>query len=186
MKERSGRSWIGITVLCVAGVAILAIAVPNLLQSRMAPGEETSLATLRMYLSAQNIFHRKDFYGIGRKVYANPTDGVGFPDLYQLGGPGSGGEVLDLIGLSMARAVPGGEPRGGYLYCDITGDPNGPWDYSVDCGLCAYPAERGRKWPRYTRIIDVTGAVYQKDIGGEPVTIWPDVEADGWVPVGGE
>ena len=187
MKKRSRRSWIGIIVACLAGIAILAIALPNLLQSRMAPGEETSLATLRTYLSAQNIFYREAFYGIGKKVYANPTDGVGFPDLYQLGGPGSRGEELKLIDLSFARATPGGRPRGGYLYCDITGDSQGPWDYATNCGLCAYPAGyRKGRWPRYARIIDLTGAVYQKDTGGKPVTVWPDVEAEGWELIAGE
>ncbi len=187
MKENGKRSRIGIVVACLAGIAILAIAVPSILQSRMSSGEETGLATLKMYLGAQGIFHRKDFYGIGKKVYANPTDGVGFPDLHQLGGPGSGGEVLKLIDLSFARATPGGRPRGGYFFCDITGDSQGPWDYATNCGLCAYPARyrKGRR-PRYARIIDVTGAVYQKDTGGKPVTVWPDVEAEGWELIAGE
>lgn len=119
-------------------------------------------------------------------MYANAKDGVGFPDLYQLGGPGSGGKELKLIGERLARATTGGAPCSGYLFCDITGDAKGPWDYSTDCGLCAYPAKYEKGWPRYTYIIDVTGVFYQKDNRGKPVNTWPDVEADGWIPVGRE
>ena len=140
--------------------------------------EAAAVAALRTYLSAQNQFHRTDHYGTGQLVYANPTDGVGFPDLYKIGGPGSGGKELKLIDFSSAKATPGGSPRAGYLFCDVVFE-----DPSFDCGLCAYPAVYGRSG-RNTFMIDVTGVIYQKDTGGKPVAKWPDLEADGWVPAG--
>ena len=63
---------------------------------------------------------------------------------------------------------------------EITADESGkPYDYTRNCGLCAMPAFRGKD-AIYTFIVDMRGAVYMKDNGGKPVTIWPDVRRDGW------
>ena len=148
--------------------------------------EAAAVSALRTYLSAQNQFCRVDHYGTGQLVYANPTDGVGFPDLYAIGGPGSDGRQLKLIDFAFARATPSGTSRAGYLFCDIIGRAGvGPYDYTKECGLCAFPAEYNVTG-RNTFIIDETGIVYQKFMGGKPVTKWPGIEAEGWVPVGSE
>jgi hypothetical protein len=139
---------------------------------------------LRTYLTAQNQFHRTDFYEHGFLVYANPKDGKGFPDLYQVGGPGSFGPELRLIDEAFARATSPASPRAGYYFLDITRDTQGgEFDFSIDCGLCAVPARYGNSG-KMTFVIDVTGVVYQKDTGGREVTQYPDVAGGGWVPVG--
>jgi type II secretory pathway pseudopilin PulG len=147
--------------------------------------ESYAVSTLRTYLGAQNQFHRTDFYGLEYLVYANPWNGSGFPDLYEVGGVDSGGTLLKLIDHSFARAEMGGESRAGYYFCDMLGDKaTGPYDFSIDCGLCAFPAER--RFGRNTFIIDAMGTVYQKDTHGWPVWIYPaDPKAEGWLPVGG-
>ena len=91
-----------------------------------------------------------------------------------------------MIARSFGDAKCGGTPRAGYYFCEILGDKSsGPYDHSVDCGLCAFPAER--RFARNTFIMDVTGVVYQKDTQGWPVWISPPrPKAEGWVPAGGE
>jgi hypothetical protein len=96
----------------------------------IAEDETHTVAALQLCLRAQNQFHRADRYGNGFLVYANPEDGAGFPDLYQIGGPGSGGKVLGLIPEAMARATVGGTPWNSYVFADIEYG-----DYSIDCGV---------------------------------------------------
>ncbi len=155
---------------------------------RICSNETAAFASLRTCLGAQNQFHRTPFYGdeVGL-AHANPWNGSGFPDLYEVGGPGSGGKKLKLIDLALARARLGGTPRYGYYFCEILGTAGqGPYDFSTDCGLCAFPAEYGRSG-RLTYIIDVTGIVLQKDTKGIPVWTYPaDPKAEGWIPVGSE
>ncbi len=174
---------------------LIAMVMPYLLSSKMVSNEDAMIAGLRAYLRAQEEFHKEDRYGIGRNVYANPTDGSGFPDLYQIGGPGSEGRMMRLIDITFAVAAVGGKPKAGYSFADITGDASGPYDYTKQFGLCAF-----RQWWSRSAlnvfIINHDGCVYFKNIrefpGAEvdqgrvpPVTIttWPDVEKDGWLLV---
>ena len=136
--------------------------------------ETAAVAAVRTYLGAQATFHRTDFYGKGMLVYANPKDGAGFPDLRRL----PDGTALKMIDPTFARATSPETARAGYYFVDIEYD-----DYSIDCGLCAVPAEYGVTGEN-TFIIDVTGVTYQKDNGGQPVTVYPDVAKAGWIPVG--
>ena len=139
------------------------------------------MSKLCSYLAAQRTFRTEDFYRKGTAVFANPVDGIGFPDLHKVGGPEADGELLKLIDRAVAEATSPARVKMGYWYIDIVGDRNGLYDSSKQCGLCAVPAEYG-KTGRNTFIINVTGMVYQKDTGGRPVTIWPDVEKEGWLP----
>ncbi len=142
--------------------------------------EVAAVAALRMYLGTQNQFHRADFYGKGMLVYANPRDGAGFPDLYRA----PNGTTLKLVDFAFARAASPLCPRAGYYFVDITSDAKGKeYDFSIDCGLCAVPAEYGVTG-KNTFVIDVTGGVYQKDGGGRSVRRYPDVEKEGWARVG--
>ena len=145
--------------------------------------EFSTVASLKSYVLAQNTFHRTAHYGKGKRTYANPSDGSGLPDLYRVGGPDATGEALDLIPLDLARATTPDRPKTGYYFVDITGEASGPYDYTKQCGLCAVPAKYGKSG-RLTFIINVTGTIDQKDTGGRPVAVWPDVEKEGWEPVG--
>jgi hypothetical protein len=175
-KKRSRYLWLLLPAATVGAVAMAAWW--RLAAAKTAEDEAHAVAALRMYLDAQNRFHREDRYGKGLLVYANPTDGKGFPDLYQIGGPGSGGKVLDLIPEAMARATVGGTPWGGYVFADIECG-----DYSIDCGLMAIPVAAGRR----EFGIDVTGPIYSASPrSGDPDEDMPPTHfpIGGWVPVG--
>jgi hypothetical protein len=144
----------------------------------MASNEAATITGCRAYLGAQGVFHRIPRYGKSKRVYANSRDGAGFPDLFQIGGPGSANNAIKLIDPAMARATGPATAKAGYYFVDIKYD-----DYSTDCGLCAVPARYGRSGLN-TFIIDITGTVYKKDTGGRPVTRYPDTAKDGWLPVG--
>ena len=181
------RVLVGVLVVLVVVLVAGNVLIPSFGCDRISSNECAAVGAVRTYLGAQNQFHRTDFYGTGSPVWANPWNGSGFPDLYEVGGPASGGTKLKLIDLALARARLGGKPRAGYYFCEILGAAGkGPYDFSTDCGLCAFPAEYNRTG-RNTFIIDVTGVVYQKDTKGWPVWIYPDfAKSKGWIPVGGE
>jgi len=168
----------------VGGAAVVAaIAIPNLLSSRMASNEAAAIAGLRAYLGAQGTFQRADRYGKDELVYANPNDGAGFVDLYQIGGPGSPNQPLKLIDLAFAQATRPETAKAGYYFVDLTSDAiAGDYDYSNSCGLCAVPAQYGKSGLS-TFVVDLTGTVYKKDNGGRPLTCYPDTTEEGWLPV---
>ena len=200
-SARAGRRDLSWTItktgiLLVILFLFAALAVPSGGGSRIASNESCTIASLRGYLGAQNTFKRNCSYGIGKKVYANPRDGVGFSDLYQVGhGAGPRGEVLKMIDVAFADARWGyrrHKPKAGYYFADLEYD-----DYSTDCGLCAVPASYNRSG-RNIFIIDATGTVYQKDAAAEfpnvrtgdavlPLRAYPDAKAiTTWIPVGSE
>jgi prepilin-type N-terminal cleavage/methylation domain-containing protein len=171
-------------MIVVAIIAVIAaMAIPNIVSSRISSNEVATVAALRTYVAAQNQFCRTDFYVAGSFEYANKARGSGFPDLYQIGGPGSGGTLLKMIDLSFAQAIPGGPPRSGYVFDDIEYG-----DYSVNCGLAAAPREYGRSG-RNIFVVDITGTVYQgrasESDSDTPPTSYPDISS-GWIPVGSE
>ncbi len=173
-----GGAGVGVFPIC-----LVLMVIPSLVMSEAASNETSAIVSLETYASAQVRFHRNDHYGIGKRVHANPKDGAGFPDLYEIGGPDSGGTVLGLIDRHFAEATSPERARCGYWFVDITGDANGPYDFTKQFGLCAVPAEHGRSG-RSTFIIDASGKVYLKWTEGRPVRIWPDVYAEEWIPVG--
>ena len=189
--------WLFLAVL-IGGTLVLGYgcAVRSLTTPRSVSNESCAIAAMRAYLSAQNVFHRTDYYGIGKKVYGNPSHGNGIADLYQVGYPSAPrGEVLGMIDAAFADArwgCDGREPKAGYYFADLLYK-----DYGIDCGLCAVPASYNRSG-RNIFIIDVTGTIYQKDAAAEhpglqtgdavpPLTRYPDVQAlVTWTPVGCE
>lgn len=145
--------------------------------------EISAAASLRAYVNAQKVFVKQGGYGgESEGVYANPVNGKGFVDLYKLGGIGSRGRELKLIDEHLARAANPKIPRSHYYFVEITADNNGLFDYRKQYGLCAVPAWYHRAG-RNTFIVNQEGVVYGKDNGGKPVTTWPDIEAEGWLPV---
>ncbi|MHC4202322.1 MAG: DUF2950 family protein [Planctomycetota bacterium] len=187
--ERARHRRIG----CAVGIVLIvllvaAIVIPNPMASRIAPCEPVEVAALRAYVEAQELFRKEDHYTKGERVYANPVDGRGFADLYEVGGPGSGGRALGLIDRELAEATSPERARYGYYFVDITGGVDGPYDFSKQFGLCAAPAQYLRTGT-HTYIVDARGRIFRKNIPHEPrarcepVTTWPDVEKEGWLPV---
>ncbi len=178
--------------------AWFSIGVPGLVPSRIIFNETAAAGSLHLYVRMQERFRTRDRYGIGRKVYANPVDGAGFRDLYHIGHDGAAAPENPhpcLVDASLARAdlaLSEVRPSHGYVFANILGDAEGPYDYTRQHGLCAMPYEYGRSG-RFMFIVNEAGRIYQKDACAArpsaraqpcPLITWPDVEKEGWLPVG--
>jgi len=138
----------------------------------------SAVGFLYVYHDAQLQFHSAERYpGKGRR-FANPTDGRGLPDLYEVRLE-SGSARLDLLQRGFANALSPSVAFQGYYYVNIVRDENGPYDYAKHFGLCAVPAKYTASSRSYTLVINHSGAIYRKDNGGKAIVAWPDLR-DGW------
>jgi len=176
-------------MIVVAIIAVIAaIAIPNLVQARIAANETACVGNMRTWLSGQNVFRRTPYYGTGvGQVYANPTDGNGYTDLYAVGN-----ETLSLVDKAMATASKNAKnpytvkDKSGYYFDDIVTDSGGTaYDYSYDCGIYAAAASWGRTG-RKEFALGVDGTCYEKlaTATTAPATQYP-VVGSGWMPSGG-
>src|SRR5580765_3691529 len=64
-------------MIVVAIIAIIAaIAIPNLLRSRMAANETAAVAACKAFATAENIYRRTDYNGDGALEYASKLSGA--------------------------------------------------------------------------------------------------------------
>ena len=164
-------------MIVVAIIAIIAaIAIPNLLRSRMAANESAGIAACKTFAEAQDIYRRTDWDGDGLLEYAKVIKGDN--SLYEKTA-GTGNLTLVDAAFASAEGFPGtAQPKAGYVFLVLTGQgataPGGAKTYVVagsgaqansmtlGYGMSAVPAS----WDGTGRNcfqINNTGTVYQKD-----------------------
>jgi prepilin-type N-terminal cleavage/methylation domain-containing protein len=183
-------------MIVIAIIAVVAIvAIPNLMESTLSANESATVASMKNWLTAQNVFRRADYYGCGHLVFANPTNGNGSTDLFEVPASVSstGAAIpLKLVDVSFAKSLKNAKSpytdkvaKSGYFYCDLATYSDGSaYDYQYESGFFAAPAVYGRTG-RKEFVIDTTGAIFEHVEGSQrdPQTQYPDV-ASGWTPPG--
>lgn len=189
---------------------ITAIAVPNMLRSRMAANETATIAGLRTLATAQHMFRRTDYDGDGVREYAY------YDELTAVWRPGPDWmwyqDRINLIDPALAKAhrwwspLVWGQtiPRNGYYFNDPWAYYDANWNYTpcadsvghnwvvLRFGFTATPASYQGTGVNVYAINDA-GVIYQKDGAQSPVyvdsdclwLIWDDgaMKAKRWVVV---
>ena len=160
-------------MIVVAIIAIIAaIAIPNLLRSRMAANESAAIAACKTFAEAQDIYRRTDWDSDGVLEYALAISGDN--SLYEKNS-GTGNLTLVDAAFASAEGQPtAAQPKAGYVFTVLTGQggnaPGGTKTYVVGTNmtlgyaLSALPASFDGTG-RNTFQINNTGTVYQKDQG---------------------
>lgn len=192
----SPRNKLPVESLTVAGVAIVAaIAIPNLLRSRMAANETAAAAGCKAYAEAQEIYHRTDYDKDGVLEYAQSIGGDNSLLETKAG-------LKDIMMVDPAFAAAEGNPnqaipKAGYCFkvLKMQGEkaPGGKRSYIVGgnmtlaYALMAYPAVYDNTG-RNTFLISSSGTLWQRDLGptthatvSEMTEFNPDSD-EGWVP----
>lgn len=177
-------------MIVVAIIAIVAaIAIPNLVRSRMAANESAAIAACKEYAAAQDIYHRTDWDSDGVLEYALAFSGSN--SLYEKV-TGTGDLTLVDAAFAGAEGQPASTPnKAGYVYLILTGQgsaaPGGAKTYvtssnmTLGYALSAMPASYDGTG-RNCFLINNSGAVYQRDQGSNVTTHMTTYDPDtGWV-----
>ena len=173
-------------MIVVAIIAIIAaIAIPNLLRSRMAANETAAIAACKSFATAEDIYRRTDYNKDGVLEYAQKLSGIN--SLFETA---AGVGDLALIDRSFANAegLPGGTatPKAGYLFQVLTtqgtnasggartylNGANMTLGYGLEASSSQYDGVG-----RNTFVINNAGTIYEKDLGSGgtvPVSFDPD------------
>ncbi len=166
-------------MIVVAIIAIVAaIAIPNLLESRMQANEANAIGALKDYATAQSAYKRTN-YGIYNSL---PSKSY-CPDFTKLGGPNahlkSGGDRIALIPTIFAAASSTSSGYQGYYFTNDGNLPSNEWVY--DFGLYADPCIHDSSGIN-TYYIDATNTIKMRDLGGTPSGGTAAITSDWVVP----
>ena len=176
-------------MIVVAIIAIIAaIAIPNLLRSRMAANETAAIAACKSFATAEDIYRRTDYNKDGVLEYSQKLSGAN--SLFET--TATKGD-LALIDRSFANAegLPGGTatPKAGYLFQVMTTQGTSAsggartflagtrmtLGYALEASASQYDGVG-----RNTFMISNAGTIYEQDLGSgatvptafDPTTLW--------------
>ena len=190
MKTR-GFTLIELMIVVAIIAIIAAIAIPNLLRSRMAANETAAVAACKAFATAEDIYRRTDYNHDGVLEYAQKLSGVN--SLYE---NTAGAGDIALVDRSFANAegapLTTAIPKAGYLFQVLTATgasaPGGARNYidgngtmTLGYALSAV-ANQYDGTGRNTFIISNSGTIYQKDRGSSVSAHETDFNPDStWV-----
>ena len=143
MRKQRGFSLIELLIVVAIILIIAAIAIPNLIRSRMAANEASAVSTMRSLNTAELTF--------------NATYGSGYTDnLTRLGEPAAGSlpdsNRADIVDSVLAGMGPGGTPttfnKSGYNFAYTPGGSNTTFGFIAAYEISADPQARGSSGQR--------------------------------------
>ena len=143
MRKQRGFSLIELLIVVAIILIIAAIAIPNLIRSRMAANEASAVSTMRSLNTAELTF--------------NATYGSGYTDnLTRLGEPAAGSlpdsNRADIVDQVLAGMGPGGTPttfnKSGYNFVYTPGGSNTTFGFIAAYEISADPQARGSSGQR--------------------------------------
>ena len=186
-------------MIVVAIIAIIAaIAIPNLLRSRMAANETAAVAACKAFCTAEDIYRRTDYNKDGVLEYSQKLSGVNS----LADGTVAGDGAIALIDRTFANAegAPGGTvtPKAGYVFAVMTqqgaGASGGARLYTTGAGASSHMTLGYALWAtsnqydgvgRNTFQVNNAGTIYQSDLGSStaaPATGYnPTTTSPAWV-----
>ena len=187
MKSR-GFTLIELMIVVAIIAIIAAIAIPNLLRSRMAANETAAVAACKAFCTAEDIYRRTDYNKDGVLQYSQALSGNN--SLYSTSGNAGDLALIDRS-FALAEGAPlTATPKAGYVFQVLTSQgasaSGGARSFvtasrmTLGYGLCALSNQYDGVG-RNTFVVSNAGTIYESDLGSSvsthqatfnPTTLW--------------